>query len=469
VNSKRNIGELGSPYVPEQAATQAKSPPVGWLSNLNLPSLSQSRVRQIGFSIVDQSFSVGAIFLINIALARTQPQQSYGIFALTYTIFTFLSGLHNAAILEAYTIYGSGRYHDKFGSYENLLWRTNVLLSLALTVLLTCVWGVLAWLSPGKASDTLLGMALSCGIFLIASFVRRTFYMRRRPDLAAKFSTIFFITSMLFLGMSIRTRILNGFSAFVIAALAWCVAGLFVIRSSPHDQTVDDFAATEPFYWTEHWKYSRWVFVTALVFQFTTQGYYWLTAGLLSVREVADLRAMSNLIVPMDQVFGAMNLLVLPMLSLRFASRRMAGLIPLWQKYCLAWLLVSAAFAVSLHLVGKPLMHRLYAGKFDQIASLVGLLALLPMIMGTGNTINAALKALEKPKAVFYAYVTSGATTFLLGIPLVIRFGLRGAVYGMLASAAAYSAALAVAFLGCFRAERRNILMTAVAKGNFVP
>jgi len=317
VNSKRNIGDLGSPYVPEQPATQAQSPSLGSLSNLNLVSLSQSRVRQMGFSIADQAFSVGAIFLINIALARTQPQQSYGIFALTYTIFTLLSGLHNAAILEAYTIYGSGRYHDKFGSYENLLWRTNVLLSLALTALLTSVWGVLAWVAPGKASYTLLGMALSCGIFLTASFVRRTFYMRRRPDLAAKFSTIFFVTSMVLLELSIRTRILNGFYAFLIAALAWCVAGLFVMRTSPHDETAEDFAATEPSYWSEHWKYSRWVFVTALVFQFTTQGYYWLTAGLLSVREVADLRAMSNLVVPMDQVFGAMNLLVLPMLSLR--------------------------------------------------------------------------------------------------------------------------------------------------------
>jgi O-antigen/teichoic acid export membrane protein len=469
VNSKRNIGDLGSPYVSEQPATQAKDPPLGRLSNLNLPSLSQGRVRQIGFSIADQTFSVGAIFLINIALARTQAQQSYGIFALTYTIFTFLSGLHNAAILEAYTIYGSGRYHHKFAAYERLLWRTNAFVSLAVTVVLTLVWGALAWIAPARASYTLLGMALSCGIFLTASFVRRTFYMRRRPELAAKFSTIFFITSIVLLGLSMRAHILSGFYAFMIAASAWCVAALFVMRTSPGDEKREDFAATEPSYWSEHWKYSRWVFVTALVFQFTTQGYYWLTAGLLSVKEVADLRAMSNLVVPMDQVFGAMNLLILPMLSLRFASRRMAGLIPLWQKYCLAWLLVSAGFAVALNFVGKPLMHRLYAGKFDHIASLVGLLALLPIVMGTGNTINAALKALEKPKAVFYAYVTSGATTFLLGIPLVIRFGLHGAVYGTLASAAAYSAALAVAFLTCFRAERRNILSTAVAKGNFVP
>lgn len=423
----------------------------------------------MGFSIADQVFSVGGIFLINIALARTQPQQSYGIFALTYTVFTFLSGLHNAAILEAYTIYGSGRYHYKFPAYERLLRRTNVLVSLTVTVVLIVVWGLLAWIVPGQASYTLLGMALSCGIFLTSSFVRRTFYMRRRPDLAAKFSIVFFITSIVLLGLSMRTRILSGFYAFVIAAVAWCVAGLFVMRTSPRDEKAQDFAATEPSYWSEHWKYSRWVLVTALVFQFTTQGYYWLTAGLLSVKEVADLRAMSNLVVPMDQVFGAMNLLVLPMLSSRFASRRMAGLIPLWQKYCLAWLLLSVSFAVALNFVGKPLMHRLYAGKFDHIASLVGLLAMLPIVMGTGNTINAALKALEKPKAVFFAYVTSGATTFLLGIPLVIRFGLHGAVYGMLASAAAYSLALAVAFLTCFRSERRNMLSAAVAKGNPVP
>src|SRR2546425_8590466 len=30
---------------------------------------------------------------------------------------TFLTGLHNAALLEAYTIYGSGRYHRSFPAY----------------------------------------------------------------------------------------------------------------------------------------------------------------------------------------------------------------------------------------------------------------------------------------------------------------------------------------------------------------
>ncbi|HEU0046222.1 MAG TPA: hypothetical protein VFQ43_01295, partial [Nitrososphaera sp.] len=54
--------------------------------------------------------------------------------------------------------------------------------------------------------------------------------------------------------------------------------------------------------------------------------------------------------------------------------------------------------------------------------------------------------ALEKPRLVFYSYLCSGAATFLGGIPLVIHFGLLGAVYGMLLSAGTYMVALAVGF-----------------------
>jgi O-antigen/teichoic acid export membrane protein len=74
--------------------------------------------------------------------------------------------------------------------------------------------------------------------------------------------------------------------------------------------------------------------------------------------------------------------------------------------------------------------------------------------MGIGNTMNNALIASEKPKLVFFAYVCSAAVTFLGGIPLVIHFGLWGAVYGMLLSGTLYTGALALAFV--LRFERRS-------------
>jgi len=108
---------------------------------------------------------------------------------------------------------------------------------------------------------------------------------------------------------------------------------------------------------------------------------------------------------------------------------------------------VAALFAVAVRIVGRPVMHWLYAGKFDDLTPLLYMLALLPLLMGIGNTMNDALKAAEKPRFVFYAYLSSGAATLLGGIPLVMHFGLRGAVYGLLLSATVYTLSLAVGFL----------------------
>jgi O-antigen/teichoic acid export membrane protein len=411
-----------------------------------IKALSWPRVRQVGLSVADQALSVGGMFLVNVSLARTRSKEEYGVFALSYSVFTFLVALHNAAILETYTVYGSGRYQNHFSAYAKLLWHRNILLGLTLTVILPLLWYGLAWTSPVMASRTILGLGLTCGTLLTASFVRRTFYIRRRPDLAAKFSIIFFVACSALLWLSMRAGILDGFYAFVITALAWIVAGLFMLRELPWKAASENFSELEPAYWSEHWKYSRWVLVTALVFQLTTQGYFWVTAGLLSIKEVGNLRAVYNLVLPLDQLFGAMSLVVLPMMCSRYASRRIAGLLPIWKTYCSGWFLVSCSFAGVIWLIGQPVMHLLYAGRFDSVSSLVRILALLPVVMGVGHTLNGALKAAEKPNFVFFAYLFSGTVTFLAGIPLVIHFGLRGAIYGMLLSGLAYTVALIAGF-----------------------
>jgi len=427
-------------------------------------SLTWTRVQQIGFSVADQGFSVGGMFLLNIALARTQPKEEYGVFALAYSIFAFLSGLHNAAILEAYTIHGSGRYHQHFDEYSRFIQRSNAWLCAGIAGTLLTVWLILHWAAPHLASRTVLGMALTCGVFLAASFRRATFYIRRRPDLAARFSAIFFVVCAVTLWIFMEANKLNGLSAFLIAASAWLIAFLFVGRAPSAGASGRRFEDIEPELWAEHWKYSRWVLVTAFIFQFTGQAYYWLAAALLSVKETGDLRALYNLVTPVDQFFAAVMMLILPMMSFRYASRRMSGLLPFWKAYSCVVLLVTAGFALTVNIFGRSLMHLLYSGNFDDVSPLLGTLVLLPVIMGIGNSINAALKASEKPQAVFAAYVASGAGTFIFGLPLIRKFGLRGVVYGMLASGALYTITLCTGFFSLLQAERRLSPALSAAK-----
>jgi O-antigen/teichoic acid export membrane protein len=104
-------------------------------------------------------------------------------------------------------------------------------------------------------------------------------------------------------------------------------------------------------------------------------------------------------------------------------------------------------------------MHLLYRGIFDDVSPLLASFAILPVIMGIGNSLNVALKSIERPDLVFRSYVASGVTTVLLGIPLVRHFGLLGAVLGMLGSAFVYTSAMVVGLVGSSRAMTPNIVV----------
>jgi O-antigen/teichoic acid export membrane protein len=418
----------------------------GWLRASVAALPAPSKLIPVAYSFLDQALAVGANFLVNVMLARTQSKEEYGMFALSYSVFTFLAALHNSAILEPYTVYGSGRYRNRFSEYLRLMVRVNAYLGVLITMLLLLVCLALYWASPQYVSRALLGLGVTVGILLSGLFLRRVFYIQRRPAFAAQASLICFVTVASALWFVARASLLNGFSVFVILALGWIAAGLCLGKKLALGHSAESFLDSEPGYWSEHWKYSKWVFSTAFVFQLTTQGYYWILAGFLTVKDVAGLRAMQMLVAPIDQVFIALSFLVIPALAARYASKRMGNFLSFTKRYGLAVVSVTALFAFAVRLVGRPVMHWLYAGKFDDLAPMVYILAFLPLTMGIGNVMGSALNAAEKPKLVFYAYLCSGTATLLGGIPMVIRFGLPGAVYGLLLSAGVYTAAMASGF-----------------------
>ena len=421
------------------------------------PNLSWSRVSQIASSFADQAFAVGGMFLANIVLARVQSKQEYGMFALSYSVYTFIAGIHNALILEPYSIHGGGRYHDRFSSYSRHMSRNNALLGTALMATLASIWLLLRRYDPAIAPRSFLGLAFAAPILLSALFIRRTLYLRREPKLAARFSVVSFVALVFLLAIATKTGMLDGFSTFLIAAFAWVISGLFLIRQLPGLRGAHAFAESTPDRWAEHWKYARWVLATAFVFQLTYQGYYWLLAGFISVKDVAELRAMYMLLAPADQIFIALDLLVLPIMAFHYASGQRGQLLSLWKKFGVLTFLTSFAYAASVWMFGRHVMHSIYAGKFDDISDLLFLFAILPVIMSIGNSLNVALKSVERPDLVFGSYVASGFITVLLGIPLVRHFGLRGAVLGMLASAGMYTASMLVGLMRVARAGSTHI------------
>jgi O-antigen/teichoic acid export membrane protein len=229
--------------------------------------------------------------------------------------------------------------------------------------------------------------------------------------------------------------------------LGWMVAGVGWLKDFfPRCPMRSKFLDLKPNYWREHWRYARWVLAMSFVFQFMHQGYYWLVAALLSVKEAGDLKAMYVLIAPVEQVMISLSFLMLPALTARYAARNFTAFISLWKRYTVAMVVITVLFALAVRFVGAIAMHVLYAGKFDGLAPLLFLLTLVPVCMGVAGTLSDAIRAAERPRLVFYAYVSSAIATFAAGMPLVIHLGLRGAVYGMTLSGATFAGTLALAF-----------------------
>jgi O-antigen/teichoic acid export membrane protein len=411
-----------------------------------------SKLLPVAYSFADQAFAVGGGFLVNVALARTQTKEEYGMFALSYSVFTFLAGLHNAAVLEPYTVYGSGRYRERFPEYLRLMARSNILLGLLLTATLLLICLGLFWGAPQLLSRALLGLSMTVGVLLSGTFLRRAFYVQRQPARAAESSLVFFIVVACGLWLVVRAHWIDSLTVFLVLAAGWITAILVFGGKLQLGKSGQHFLELEPTYWREHWKYSRWVLATALVFQLTTQGYYWLLAGFLSAKEVGELRAMYLLIGPVDQAFIALSYLVVPALAAHYAAKRIGSFLSLWKRFTLAIVGITALFALAVRVAGKPTMHILYAGRYDGLAPFLFILGLLPLVMWIGTAMGQALNAIERPKFVFWAYLSSGCATFLGGIPLVMHFGLWGAVYGMLLSGVTYTVALAAGFLVQFYA-----------------
>lgn len=432
--------------VPAQFGPQ---PATAGAATLRQPRLRQ--VHQVGFSMADQALSVGGTFLVNLVLARTQSKEQYGMFALSYSLLVFLLGLQNAAILEPFTVFGSGRYRSRLAEYFQLMFWSNTALGLLLTALLLVLVLAFRGLAPQLLPSGIIGLGLTITLLLSGTLIRRVFYLQERADLAAAASTIFFLTVMAGLWLTAKSHVLNSSSVFLVLAAGWMTAGLSLVGNLSFGKSGKTFLECQPDYWPEHWKYARWVLLTAFIFQLTTQGYYWLVAGLLSVRDVAELKAVALLVAPADQIFIALNYLVLPLLCSHYAARRMERLLSAWRWYAIAITAATLSFFLVLFIFGKLITHVLYGGRYDDAAPLLTWMLLVPVVMGIGHTMNAALKAAESPRLVFWAYAVSAGVTFIAGVPLVVRLGLRGAVYGMLLSGSSYTVAMAVGFATRFQ------------------
>lgn len=395
-------------------------------------------------SLLDQVLIAGTMFVVNIVFARIHNKESYGNFVLAYSALIFLMGIQNAFILEPYSVFGSSKYNIVHDDYFSYMFRRQMKLNLIFIVLLLFILVLLNVFFPHLCDNSMYGLFLSISFILTGQFMRRKLYLLRKTDKAFMMSLIFFCTTLLMLGILLITNTFNGVMIFSAIGFAWLIAIAFIFRNEKSIFKSKNFIIQYPEYTKEHWNYSKWVLMTAFVFQATSQGYYWILTGILSSSEVGDYRSVQNIIAPIDQILISMSMVLLPILSFHHHDPYKFKSIMKMRLIITGTILISYGFVITIF--GKYFLNFVYNGKYDQNYNIMLIICAAVGINAIGNIYNDGLKAKENPKLVFWGYIFGTITTVIVGIPLVKYYGVVGAAYGACCSAAAYSISLIYSF-----------------------
>jgi O-antigen/teichoic acid export membrane protein len=374
-------------------------------------------------------------FVVSLLLARWLPAREYGGFAVAFSVLLLLGTVHTAVLTEPMLIFGPSRYRGRTASYLRLLTPLHFALTAALSAVVLFVVLILALTGTASGSGgALVGVAVSAPAILFLWLARRACYIDALPGLAAAAGLVYAV--LVPTGMLLLTALgwLTAASALLTLGAASLLVGLGLRRRL----TRSVGPAAEPLRSGEvardHWTYGRWALASGLL--------SWVPGNIVvlalplwhSLAEAGTLRVATTLIMPVQQVQAALATLLLPSLVRARESGRLRSTATTAQ---LVFAGSSLGYAPIVLLLGSALTGSLFGEQYRLSGTTLWLVAAIPFFTAVSLVSVAVLRAVERPDQVLLTSVGSTAVTFLIGLPLIWRWGVDGALASILLSAVA--------------------------------
>lgn len=391
------------------------------------------------WAVSDQGLFAMSNFLLNVLLARWLTPESYGAFTLAYAIFLLLGTVHSALLTEPMMVFAPGRYSGRFTSYlETVLnghWALSALLAAALGITATVMW----YAGSTAVAPVVFAMAVVAPFILLQWLMRRTCYARMDPRTAAIAGLGYAVWLIAGAFALYRLEGLSAFSALVLMGLGSLAAGVWLARRvdvrmlSPKDGDLRSEVRRD------HWVYGRWAIGTGALGWVPGNVFYVLLPIWAGLEATGALRATFNFLAPVIQASAALGLVLLPALvgvrGTRLFRTRLLTAGALFVLAALAYWLLLGAFH-------GPLMHWVYGGKYDDFSPLLIVLGALGVSSALLSVGGAALRSVERPDHVFWAYALSSLIAVGLGLALIPGHGVQGAAIALTVSSFVGAAAL---------------------------
>ena len=404
------------------------------------------------WAVLDQGLFAISSFILGVLLARWLAAEQFGSFALAQSVVLLVGTLYTGLIIEPMLVFGSARHTAHFAAYLDILLLIHRRLS-GLAIVLCALLGTVFWFSGlGAVSGALYGVAVAAPCVTFGWLARRACYVRLQPQWAAMGGILNMVATLAGAYLLWRASLLSAFSALMLLGLAGFLSGCSILPRL--QQTTTSAGTGAPSYddvVRDHWRYGRWALASSGLSWIPSNSYYIFLPAFAGLSAAGELRAVSNVIMPILLLNDAIGTLLLPAFSRAAqATKPFKRLLALSLTAFTGSALLYGALLTAFRL---PILNYLYGPAYSHTGAVVPILALVPVSVGFSAVFAAALRALEHPQYVFWAYVASTVSTVSLGLWFTARWGLVGATVGVLLSSMIHGAMCAV-FLVMARRER---------------
>jgi O-antigen/teichoic acid export membrane protein len=392
---------------------------------------------KVFLAVADQGAFSGTNFIINILLARWLPPVEYGIFVLISSIFLFISGFHNALILEPMNTIGVARYGYVIKTYVGKTIWLHVALTISLSIFLLLA-SILFFIRGSSLAAPLIGISIALPFMLLLWLLRTVCYVKTRPDIALSGSVIYLLFVPIGLLLLKKIQWLSPFHAFLLTGFASAIISFFLIKVLKIKLNFAVLVGVPPKFrniLSAHWGYGRWAVGSTVVFWLSGSVYLPMVGFIVGLPQLGALRAIQNLILPLGQIMTALGMLFLPWISRQIEIRGKFWLKRGILKVIYPFSLIALVYIIFILFSGQYLTTILYGDKYyGQYTWMIPYVCFIALIGTKIQLLYIFLKSFQKPNVIFFSQASAAIFSLIFGTYLVWQLKLYGSLLSLLIS-----------------------------------
>ena len=386
---------------------------------------------EFSWTMADQLMVSGSNFLTGILLARFLGVEMYGQYMLVWMVILFIGSIQHAVINSPMMSIGPKESNETIQTfYSNMLIQQVIFSLVTLFLLFFGIRFAGLFIPAIETQGLILPLTLAAFTFQFQDFLRRYFFTRSHEKKAFAIDAIrhigqFTILIYLFLFSTVAMDHIKVLWIITITATLASIYGMFFYERIEIHST----ALKKSIY--RNWRFSKWLSASAFMQWTTAHCFTFTLGGLLGPAAVGGLKAAQNIIAVSHVLFHALENIIPSKASSKLHHYGKKSMNEYLGKVTIYGLLVMIAVGLTIGLVPEFWLNLFYGSSYKEYGLILQLWIISYIVGFPTHPLRAGIRAIEDTKLIFWSYVWMTLVSVISAYPLIINFGIVGAVGGI--------------------------------------